>query len=115
MLVVSLKANPMWSLSLVLLERFPETFLSFIIRFNVCFIGLTHNSLGVAGVKGVKTAHISPVSKVNYIIRADVIYQLGQPIKPFITYLGFSMGATKHYSRFTAHKSLLNNRPLVAP
>jgi len=74
-LMIALKTNPKRFLTLHVSKLVSQSVLTFVVGFNVCLIGLIHDSLRVASVVGVETTHISPITKIDYIVRFNIVDQ----------------------------------------
>src|SRR5210317_761078 len=86
--MVSFKANEKGSLSLVVTELPTNTFLSVVISLDILLIALTTYGLWITGIVGIQGTHICAITKVNYIIRLQVIQETTKPIKPLVTHGG---------------------------
>jgi hypothetical protein len=85
MLMITLKPYPVWTLLTVVLKLVSKAFLTVVVGFNVTLITLGDNSFRVLCVIAIKATHISTITQINNHVRFNVIDEVSQPVKSFIT------------------------------
>jgi hypothetical protein len=99
-LVVPFKANPVWTLLLLQSERSAESFLSFVVRFDVTLIALCSKCLRVSLIITIQRPHVCAIPKIKHHVWLEVIEELSQCLEAEIACLRVSVGAGKDYYCF---------------